>query len=415
VRENAVALSRENGDRLGLARVLVRSYWLRGSTPLTEILAMLTEARDIASELGDSEIEAEATGWRVPTLAALCDLEAAAAEAALLEEMAARTRQPFTDHIAAQYGSALALCAGQLDEAERQARRSREWGELLSGRAASGTFGIQMFGIRREQGRLAELAPALRVLAADPERVGPWRPGLVAVLVELGMESEARHELGVIAAEGIERYRPSLWLAALTYLTDAAAALEDRRMAAIVYPELLPFAGANVMIGHLVACQGSADRYLGMLAATLGDAAAAERHFEAAIELNRKMGAPTWLAHTACEYGRFLYGRERPRATALLAEATAIADRCGLEALLGRLRSLGGDPSPPAGPDGLSPREVQVLALVARGFSNRRIGEELSISEHTAANHIRSILRKTECANRTEATSFAHRHGLVSI
>ena len=38
----------------------------------------------------------------------------------------------------------------------------------------------------------------------------------------------------------------------------------------------------------------------------------------------------------------------------------------------------------------------------------------LFISEHTAANHIRSILRKTSCANRTEAASYAHRHGLVS-
>jgi DNA-binding CsgD family transcriptional regulator/tetratricopeptide (TPR) repeat protein len=415
VRENAVALSRASGDRRGLARVLVRSYWLRGSTPLAEILAMLTEARDIASELGDWETETEAAGWRVPTLVALCDLEAAQAEVGLLEAMAGHTRQPFTDHIAAQYGSALALCAGELDEAERLARRSRDWGELLSGRAVSGTFGIQMFGVRREQGRLAEMAPALRVLAADPERVGPWRPGLAVVLVELGMESEARHELAVIAAEGIDRYRPSLWLGSLTYLTDAAAALGDRRMAALVYPELLPFAGTNVMIGHLVACQGSADRYLGMLAATLGDATAAERHFELAIERNRQMGAPTWLAHTACEYGRFLEGRDPGRAAALLAEATSIADRLGLDGLRSRLRSLGSDPPVPAGPDGLSPREVQVLSLVARGLSNRQIGEELSISEHTAANHIRSILRKTESANRTEAASFAHRHGLVSI
>ena len=37
----------------------------------------------------------------------------------------------------------------------------------------------------------------------------------------------------------------------------------------------------------------------------------------------------------------------------------------------------------------------------------------LSISEHTAANHVRSILRKTGCANRTQATTYAHRHGLV--
>jgi DNA-binding CsgD family transcriptional regulator len=66
-------------------------------------------------------------------------------------------------------------------------------------------------------------------------------------------------------------------------------------------------------------------------------------------------------------------------------------------------------------PDGLSPREVQILALVAQGLSNRQLGTRLSISEHTAANHVRSILRKTNCANRTEAASYAHRHGLASI
>jgi DNA-binding NarL/FixJ family response regulator len=56
---------------------------------------------------------------------------------------------------------------------------------------------------------------------------------------------------------------------------------------------------------------------------------------------------------------------------------------------------------------------VQVLGLVAQGLSNREIGTSLVISEHTAANHIRSILSKTSCANRTEAASYAHRHGLV--
>jgi DNA-binding NarL/FixJ family response regulator len=56
---------------------------------------------------------------------------------------------------------------------------------------------------------------------------------------------------------------------------------------------------------------------------------------------------------------------------------------------------------------------VQILGLVARGLSNREIGTELVISEHTAANHIRSILRKTGSANRTEAASYAHRQGLT--
>ena len=50
---------------------------------------------------------------------------------------------------------------------------------------------------------------------------------------------------------------------------------------------------------------------------------------------------------------------------------------------------------------------------LARGRSNREIGRNLFISEHTAANHVRTILRKTGCANRTEAAGYAHRRGLV--
>jgi DNA-binding CsgD family transcriptional regulator/tetratricopeptide (TPR) repeat protein len=414
VRERAVALAREHGDRGGLARVLVRSYWSRGSTPLEETLAMLGEARAIAIELDDAEIETEAMAWRVPTFVALRDLASARAEVVLLHTMAERTAQPFMNHVAEHYGSALALCAGNLTAAEQMASRSREWGELLTGRDASGTFGIQMFGIRREQGRLAELAPALRVLAGDADRAGPWRPGLVAVLVELGMHDEARRELSSLAAAGIEGSRASLWLATLTYLTDAAAALGDQRMAAILYPELEPFTGTNVMIGHLVACYGAADRYLGMLAATLGEAERAEEHFSRAIDLNREMEAPTWLAHTAYEHGRFLLGRDSDRAAARLAEAASLAERIGMAALLAKVRALGAGASTGELPSGLSPREAQILDLVARGLSNRQIGEELSISEHTAANHIRAILRKTGSSNRTEAASFAHRHGLAS-
>ena len=69
--------------------------------------------------------------------------------------------------------------------------------------------------------------------------------------------------------------------------------------------------------------------------------------------------------------------------------------------------------SQPALPDDLSEREAQVLGLVARGLSNREIGVQLHISEHTAANHLRSILRKTDCANRTEAAAYATRRGLA--
>lgn len=63
-------------------------------------------------------------------------------------------------------------------------------------------------------------------------------------------------------------------------------------------------------------------------------------------------------------------------------------------------------------PAGLTPRETEVLSLVAAGRSNRDIAEDLFITTNTVANHVKSILSKTDSANRTEAAAFAVQHGL---
>jgi len=423
VRANAIELARRLGDRAGLATVLVRSYWSRGATPIEQILKMLTEARAISEELGDTELQAEAMSWRAPAFVAIADIPAARSEAAQLRRMAEITRQTFNLHVAEHYGAAIALSDGELDAAEAMAGRSEAAGRMLTGRDASGTYGIQMFSLRREQGRLAELASVIRILVAGERERSPWRPGLVSLLVELGMESEARSELAQIASEGLDAFRESLWLASLTYLTDACVAVGDETVAALLYPELAPLASSNVMVGHLVVYYGSADRYLGMLAATVGEWELAEAHFEQALAANVAMEAKTWLAHTNHQYARMLLARgdgHPERARALLVEADRLARAIGMASLHNRIAAMN-IASAPAGaggrdsilPDALSGREAQILRLVARGLSNREIGAELYISEHTAANHIRSILRKTGCANRTEAASYAHRHALA--
>ncbi len=186
----------------------------------------------------------------------------------------------------------------------------------------------------------------------------------------------------------------------------------------MLYPELAGYTGSNVMIGHLVACYGAMDRYLGMTAAVLGDWERAEGHFHAALALNTRLGARTWLAHTAYWYARMLLARDvgddRSHARGQLALALGLAKTIGLPGLERRAGALGTDVEPATAlPDGLSSREVEILVELTRGRSNREIGRALHISEHTAANHIRSILRKTRCANRTEAAGYALRHGLV--
>src|SRR5439155_303409 len=222
---------------------------------------------------------------------------------------------PFHLHVAEQYASALALCDGDLAAADRAAVRSHEWSRLLTGRDASGVQGIQMFSIRREQGRLAELAPVMHALAGKGE--GAWGPGLVAVLAELGMRDEAQRVLRRLVLDELDVLRQSLWLASLTYLADACAAL---------------------------------------------------------------------------------------------------GEAVGMTSLGARVRALGtSGESVAALPDGLTGREAEILRLVARGLSNRDIGRSLFVSEHTIANHVRSILRKTGCANRTEAAAYAHRRALVEL
>jgi DNA-binding CsgD family transcriptional regulator len=70
--------------------------------------------------------------------------------------------------------------------------------------------------------------------------------------------------------------------------------------------------------------------------------------------------------------------------------------------------------APTADDLGLTPREREVLRLVAEGRTNREIGEELFISDKTASVHVSNILAKLGVDNRVEAAAVAHRHGLVA-
>jgi len=418
LRDQAIEMARRIDYRAGLPVVLMRAYWARGTDDLESVLPLVTEARDVAAEIGDIELQAEAAEWRLAALIALGELSTAAAELADVLAMARRMHQPFPIHVAEHYGSLLALCHGDLAESEAAAERSREWSKLLRGRDASGVYGVQMFSVRREQGRLAELAPVVRVLAGRDRRGGAWRPGLAALMAELGMYDEARSVLAQVNRDGLALYRQGLWAASLSYVADACAAVSDAGLSEQVYEQLQWLAGGNVMVGHGVAFYGSADRYLGMLASTVGEHSLARRHLRDAVRANRTMGASTWLAHSLYEYARALAAAgdgDDPDAGLALAEAAALADRIGMRTLRAAIRALGIQ-SLPAGdalPDGLSGREAEILRLVAAGRSNRDIGRELHISEHTAANHVRSILRKTGCANRTEAASYAHTRGLA--
>lgn len=98
--------------------------------------------------------------------------------------------------------------------------------------------------------------------------------------------------------------------------------------------------------------------------------------------------------------------------TALGDDDAAERERRAGEAVLAGLRtSRAGAEAPP--PGGLSGREVEVLALLARGLTNRAIAEQLVISEKTVASHVSHIFTKLGVSSRSAATAYAYDHGVV--
>ena len=93
------------------------------------------------------------------------------------------------------------------------------------------------------------------------------------------------------------------------------------------------------------------------------------------------------------------------------------AARDGVRASSARRRTSRGStrsPRAPAGDaHGLTPRELEVLRLVAAGRSNREIAAALVISEHTVARHLQNIFAKLGVSSRTAASAFAFAHDLL--
>nr|WP_236673772.1 response regulator transcription factor [Comamonas sp. JC664] len=85
---------------------------------------------------------------------------------------------------------------------------------------------------------------------------------------------------------------------------------------------------------------------------------------------------------------------------------------------LSELRALPRDAAlgpPTSAPDALTPREREVLGLLAEGLSNKAIADRLAISEHTAKFHVNAVLAKLGVQRRTEAVVRAAKLGLVTL
>ncbi len=305
----------------------------------------------------------------------------------------------------ARFGRAFA--DGRLADANHILREIGMIEQGFRGDLNPGSYAVQEYMLRREGGRLGIAAS---VITGDESPTATWAPGLLALYTELGMSEPSRRILHWLLERETEQLRRSAdWPGRLAFMAEAALALEDTTAASTLLPHLEDYSGCNLVSGFFVAQFGPADLYLGRLRELLGTGDPSA-DFGRAIVLGEEFHAPLHVAYACAAAGAFARRHgDANEAEAFTERARAIAEPLGL------VRVLRGLPEASAAPSigGLTPREIEVLRLLADGLSNREIATELVISEHTAANHVRSILTKVGAPNRTRAARFAREQGLA--
>ena len=176
---------------------------------------------------------------------------------------------------------------------------------------------------------------------------------------------------------------------------------------------------AVASVASSLECFYPAERaYAAQVTATLADPPAARACWEAAVAAWRVDGQPYALARALVPLAQAAAAAgDRAAAGEALEEAGAIAadlDARPLRDEIARLaRRVGVRGAVGAGPEVLTAREREVLALVAAGQSNSRIAAQLYLSPKTVSVHVSRIIAKLEVTNRIEAAAVAHRLGLL--
>lgn len=289
---------------------------------------------------------------------------------------------------------------GQWDEAMAEARRACEWRAEAGGQAAAGAAFYQKAELHRLRGEFEKAESAYR----DASRWGcEPQPGLARLRLAQGRADAAVAAIRRLVAEAEDPVSRSQCLPAYVEImlaTDDVAAARDAS------EELADISGMF-----------RSDMLTAVTASAAGAVALAEDHAEAALGPLRR-AAHTWreldVPYERAR-ARVLIGlacramADRDAAEFELAAAYDAFTRLGAEPDLARLRALAGT----SDTRGLSPRELQVLRLLATGKTNRAIAAELVLSERTVDRHVSSILAKCGVSTRAAATAYAYEHGLV--
>lgn len=302
---------------------------------------------------------------------------------------------------------------GRWEEAEDELRSAAE-GLAASRPPLVGDALVRLAELRRRQGRLDEADELFGRCEGKPLAV----LGRAEVALDRARPSEAAELAERFLRVFPDRNRTER-CAGLELAVRAHCALGDHELARDALAQLGEIA-ARAGTRPLRAAALTAEA---TIATATGDHDTARRSLEDALDLLAMSGAPFESARARLDLGVVLaaLGRDQPARREIEAARTAFralganGALAQAEALLAALGpTLAGTPT--SATDGLlarlSPRELEVLALVAEGLTNHEIAGRLALSEHTVHRHMTNILRKLGLPSRAAAASLAARHGL---
>jgi DNA-binding CsgD family transcriptional regulator len=312
----AVGEARDSGDPAALAWVLSARHVARwGPGDLEARIVTAEEIVRLARELGDDKLELLGLGWLVVDRLERGDVAGCDDAHARHGELAARLRQLSHRRDSEMWAAMRAMLAGQLDEAGESIERARDLGEAAHDPNAETIWWIQRYWLgceREEAAALEELVAPYEALTARYPQAPAWRAALAMLHSRLGDATAARKVFDQLKPDGFAGLpRDVVYVNALTYLAEACHFLGDAGAARTLLGLLEPFTGRVAIIDRALACKGSIDRHLGLLAATAGDRDMATNRLRAALAQHEQMGAVLLAARTRRELERLAMGRVR--------------------------------------------------------------------------------------------------------
>ncbi len=275
--------------------------------------------------------------------------------------------------------------------------------ERYAANAMDPAIGLAMY----ERGEVLRTLGDLDGAEAAYEDAARWgcepQPGLALLSLARGRTTAAVASVRRLLDEAHDPVSRSLRLGAAVEVLAAAGELDDAQQAAEELGTLAATFGS-------AAVTAKASYAAGLVALARGDPAESLTQFRRSWRGWIELGA------------RYDAARARVRiALALRALGDAVSATSELSVARQAFTELGTEPArreverllATGLPDGLTPREVEVLRLVARGQSNPQIAGELFLSEKTVARHLSNIFTKTGVTSRTAAAAYAHSHELT--